>query len=292
MKGTFCGRRLPVLCGIAVAATLAPATAFAAPPVTGVLPAAPAAPAVPVSTPAAPAAPVSAPAAAAAAPVVKAVASAPAATAGLKTTVLKTVGKVTPTLKQRTNWKMKKVIVRVHFGPKNGSSGGTVQTCRADDGWLICKNLPLAGELINTCNKNEVVTISGTFTEMSRVKVDPIRMTVSTDHKIIWTGVRGVGSFGNQYVANDTTTEFSRMKTFAFGTATRTGRQEAQSLVSNNRGVADQFIYMRAFTTIVVDFTTGDVYVDVDIRGPGITCVNNSRDCDDDYDDDWGKHDR
>jgi 3-oxoacyl-[acyl-carrier protein] reductase len=287
MRGTFCGRRLSVICGIAAAAVAAPAAALAAPPVTGALPTATAAPAVPVSTPSVPAAPA---APAAVAPVVNAVAAAPAAAAGLKATVAKSVGTLKARTKPMPTWKLKKLRVHVHFGPRTGSTGGTVATCTPSGGWMICRNLPLVGELVNTCNNDETVTINGTFTEMSRVDIDPIRMTVTTYDNLIWTHVTGEGSFGNKYVAADVTTTYSRQRTFGWGVSTRTGRQEAQALVSFNRGVADQYIFMRSFTTVIVR-TDGTVDVDVDIRGPGISCVNNTRDCDDrDYNDDWGRH--
>jgi hypothetical protein len=286
MKGTFYGRRLSVVCGIAVAATIAPATAIAAPPVGALRPLS-AAPTVPVSTPALPAAPA---APAATAPVAQVVTAAPAAAAGLKATVTKATGKVEQRAKPLPNWKLKKIRVRVHFGPRTGSTGGTVATCTPSAGWIVCRNLPLVGDLVNTCNNDEVVAIAGTFTEMSRVDVDPIRMTVTTYDNLIWTGVRGTGSFGNSYVAADVTTGYARQQTFSWGVSTRTGRQEAQALVSFNRGVADQYIFMRSFTTVILR-TDGTVDVDVDIRGPGISCVNNSRDCDDrDYNDDWGRH--
>jgi hypothetical protein len=305
MKGTFCGRRLSVLCGIAAAGILAPAAAIAAPPVTGVLPAVPAAApnVVPVTAPAAPALPAVDPSVAKAADTAKAVATTAGATtrAVVKTVAAKTKLQPRIAAKFPRNWKPKIVVrVRMNMNKKrllsNGggdSAGGVIQTCVPRDGWMVCRGIPFAGDLINTCYKNEVVAVSGTITMMSKVAVDPIRQTVTTYQTLDWVGVKGVGSLGNKYNADDLTVEWQRQKTFTFGTGIWTGRQETQSLVSSNRGVTDQYLFIKTFTTVIVSANPNEpVYVDVDIRGPGITCVNDRRDCDSDYDDGWGKHDR
>ncbi|HET8606246.1 MAG TPA: hypothetical protein VFL66_04370 [Gaiellaceae bacterium] len=248
MKGTSHGR-LALLAGpAAAAAALLPAAAVAAPPVGGILPKSP----LPAAA-----------AAAAALPVVAAAAAKPT---------------VTPTL--RRQWRMTRVVVRVHLRPRTSTTGGGVASCTPDDGWLICRNLPLAGELVNTCYNDELVTIQGSFTQMTKVAVDPLTMTVTTYQRMYWTGVQGIGSLGDSYSAYDSTVELQRVKTFAFGTITHTGRQEAQALISPNPGVADQYIFVKTITNVLVS-ANGTVSVDVDIQGPGISCFDNTMNCDD-----------
>lgn len=140
-----------------------------------------------------------------------------------------------------------------------------------------CTNMPLAGELYDSCNNAFVTILPGsTWHFRTQVTVYPLTQTIVMEQRSNFQNVAGIGSNGNEYRANDTLRDRTAIYPFPLGLSFRIDetRHENQELISLGP-LPNQLIHEQVRTVMEVDLSNpfDPVVVLVhEVKGPGLRC--------------------
>lgn len=136
---------------------------------------------------------------------------------------------------------------------------------------IHCVNVPLAGELFNSCDEAVVTILPGsTFQFMVQVTVDPVADSITFFTRSNFQNVAGLGTDGSKYQANDTQSETTKLFPLVGTTTIDETLHENQELISLNPKLPNQIIHEQVHTVITFGSTPT---ITVETKGPGLKCT-------------------